>query len=73
MPDIINLIITVVMIVVCYILAKKNNMSSAFALLGFFGIVGVQLLPEEDQGAIEAGIHVQTEQELRRLLEDFAS
>lgn len=33
----------------------------------------VQLLPEEDQGAIEAGIHVQTEQELRRLLEDFAS
>lgn len=33
----------------------------------------VQLLPEEDQGAIEAGIRVQTEQELRRLLEDFAS
>ena len=33
----------------------------------------VQLLPEEDQGAIEAGIHVQTEQELRRLLDDFAS
>lgn len=41
MPEIINLIITVVMIVVCYNLAKKNNMSSAFALLGFFGIVGV--------------------------------
>ena len=41
MPEIINMIITVVMIVVCYNLAKKNNMSFAFALLGFFGIVGV--------------------------------
>lgn len=40
MPEIINLVITVVMIVVCYNLAKKNNMSSAFALLGFFGIMG---------------------------------
>lgn len=41
MPEIINMIITVVMIVVCYNLAKKNNMSSAFALLGLFGVVGV--------------------------------
>ena len=44
MPEIINLLITVVMIVVCYNLAKKNNMSAAFALLGFFGIVGAVAL-----------------------------
>ena len=44
MAEIINLIITVVMIVVCYNLAKKNNMSSAFALLGLFGIVGAVAL-----------------------------
>lgn len=44
MPEIINLIITVVMIVVCYNLAKKNNMSAAFALLGLFGIVGAVAL-----------------------------
>ena len=36
-------------------------------------LMTVTLLPEDDKGAIEAGIHVQTEQELRRLLEDFAS
>ncbi|MDY6328943.1 MAG: zinc ribbon domain-containing protein [Lachnospiraceae bacterium] len=44
MAEIINLIITVVMIVVCYNLAKKNNMSAAFALLGLFGIVGAVAL-----------------------------
>jgi len=32
------------MIVVCYNLAKKNNMSAAFALLGLFGIVGAVAL-----------------------------
>lgn len=44
MPEIINLVITVVMIVVCYNLAKKNNMSAAFAFLGLFGIVGAVAL-----------------------------
>lgn len=33
----------------------------------------VQLLSDYDRGQIAEGIHVQTEQELRQLVEDFAS
>lgn len=33
----------------------------------------VQLLSDYDRGQIADGIHVQTEQELRQLVEDFAS
>lgn len=36
-----NIIIMIVSFVVCYIIAKNNNMSGYFTLLGFFGITGI--------------------------------